>query len=117
MVAGELPAARPAGAAVAATSTRASPVTATTLYVNLAQPERAHDVAAMAVDGVGLLRAEFMILDALDGTHPRRLLTEGRGEEFVERMAAKLGRRAPTHRGGGAAAVLDEARRDLLQPA
>jgi pyruvate,water dikinase len=65
-------------------------VTATRLYVNLAEPERAEQVAAMPVDGVGLLRAEFMILDALGNTHPRKLLKEGRAEEFVQRMAEKL---------------------------
>ena len=45
---------------------------------------------ALPVDGVGLLRAEFMILSALGGTHPRQLLQEGRGGEFVERMADNL---------------------------
>jgi pyruvate, water dikinase len=68
----------------AATSTRL--VTATKLYVNLAEPERASEVAAMHVDGVGLLRAEFMILTALQGDHPRKLIEEGRANEFVDRM-------------------------------
>jgi pyruvate,water dikinase len=58
--------------------------------VNLGEPGRAKEVAALAVDGVGLLRAEFMILDALDNTHPRRLLAEGRGDEFVDRMVDRL---------------------------
>ncbi|MEJ7771686.1 MAG: putative PEP-binding protein [Geodermatophilaceae bacterium] len=34
---------------------------ATKLYVNLAVAEHAEQVAAMDVDGVGLLRAEFMV--------------------------------------------------------
>ncbi len=68
----------------------AAPVTATRLYVNLAEPERVEEVAALPVDGVGLLRAEFMILSALDGTHPRLLVEQGRGDEFVERLAAEL---------------------------
>jgi pyruvate,water dikinase len=42
------------------------------------------------VDGVGLLRAEFMLLSALDRTHPRVLLRDGRGGELVERMADAL---------------------------
>ncbi|NIQ58929.1 MAG: phosphoenolpyruvate synthase, partial [Gammaproteobacteria bacterium] len=58
--------------------------------MNLAEAERAEAVAAMPVDGVGLLRAEFMVLSALDHRHPRLLLEEGRGAEFVERMAARL---------------------------
>ncbi|HEX8967323.1 MAG TPA: phosphoenolpyruvate synthase, partial [Chloroflexota bacterium] len=67
-----------------------APVTATRLYVNLGEPDRAQSVAKLLVDGVGLLRAEFMILSALGGKHPRQLLQEGRGGEFVDRMAADL---------------------------
>ncbi|MEZ5142879.1 MAG: phosphoenolpyruvate synthase [Acidimicrobiales bacterium] len=60
---------------------------ATKLYVNLAFPERAEETAALPVDGVGLLRAEFMLTDALGGEHPKHLLAEGRAAEFVDRMA------------------------------
>lgn len=63
---------------------------ATRLYVNLAIAEHAEEVAALPVDGVGLLRAEFMVADALGGLHPRHLIAEGRAEEFVEKMAASL---------------------------
>lgn len=62
----------------------------TLVYVNLAFPEKAASVAAMPVDGVGLLRAEFMLTSALDGVHPRKLIADGRSPEFVERMAAGL---------------------------
>jgi pyruvate,water dikinase len=65
-------------------------VTATRLYVNLADPERAAEIAHRGVDGVGLLRAEFMMLNALDRTHPRRFIREGRQDEFVQRMAEQL---------------------------
>jgi pyruvate,water dikinase len=81
--------AAPAPVASAPTSA-ARLVTATKLLVNLGEPDKAHEVAALPVDGVGLLRAEFMLLTALQGTHPRRLVAEGRGEEFVARMAAQL---------------------------
>jgi pyruvate,water dikinase len=50
----------------------------------------AEQAAAMTVDGVGLLRAEFMITDALGGAHPRKLLAEGRREELVGRMTDSL---------------------------
>lgn len=66
------------------------PVTATKLMVNLGEPDLARQVAARPVDGVGLLRAEFMILPALQGVHPNRLLEEGHGDKFVERMAEPL---------------------------
>ncbi len=62
--------------------------TRTKLYVNLAEPELAEVVAARDVDGVGLLRAEFMIAEI--GEHPRYLISQGRGEEFVERLSQGL---------------------------
>jgi pyruvate,water dikinase len=62
----------------------------TRIYVNLAMADRAEEVAAMPVDGVGLLRAEFMITDALGGEHPRRLMADGRGREFVEKMSSSV---------------------------
>jgi pyruvate,water dikinase len=70
--------------------TSGAPITATKLYVNLGEPDRAASVGKLSVDGVGLLRAEFMILSALQGRHPRQLLQEGKGGEFVERMANNL---------------------------
>ncbi|MFO7259628.1 MAG: phosphoenolpyruvate synthase [bacterium] len=76
--------------APAAPAIATAPVTATRLEVNLGEPERAEEVARMPVDGVGLLRAEFMILSALENRHPRRLIEEGRSDEFVERMVEDL---------------------------
>jgi pyruvate,water dikinase len=66
-----------------------SPV-ATRLYVNLAVAEHAEEVAALPVDGVGLLRAEFMVADALDGVHPRRLIELGQQDRFVDAMSESL---------------------------
>ncbi len=68
-----------------------SEVTATKLYVNLAMADRAAEVAALEVDGVGLLRGEFMVVDALNGRHPRALIADGRSDEFISRMSAQLG--------------------------
>jgi len=70
----------------------AAPMTATRLYVNLAEPDHADAASRLPIDGVGLLRAEFMIADALGGKHPRQLLAEGKGEEFVAQMASQLRR-------------------------
>lgn len=64
--------------------------TATALLLNLSEPSQVSRAAALDVDGVGLLRAELMVIEALDGAHPRLLLEEGRGEEFVERMSEAL---------------------------
>lgn len=58
--------------------------TKTRVYVNLAQPELAEAVAARNVDGVGLLRAEFMI--AQIGEHPRYMISQNRGQVFVDKL-------------------------------
>ncbi len=63
---------------------------ATRLYVNLAFADHADEVAALDVDGVGLLRAEFMVTDALAGVHPKLLLERGESKSFVDAMAASL---------------------------
>ena len=55
------------------------------VYVNLAEPALAESVAAKDVDGVGLLRAEFMIADI--GMHPRKMFEENRQEEFIEKLS------------------------------
>ena len=73
-------------------ATGAPEALATLVYVNLAIADHAERVAAQPVDGVGLLRAEFLLTEALGGEHPRKLLAEGRAGEFVERMAASLTR-------------------------
>jgi pyruvate,water dikinase len=80
-----------APAAAPAVRPEALPETLGTLvYVNLAMSDQAERVAALPVDGVGLLRAEFMLTEALGGAHPRQLIAEGRERELVDRMAASL---------------------------
>jgi len=95
---GAAPAPSPNGAAAAgasallaaAGSLQATPVTATRLLVNLSEPSQVERTAQLEVDGVGLLRAELMLIEALDGTHPKQLIEEGRSDEFVARMADAL---------------------------
>ena len=79
-------------APAAATSAPAAPVTGTKLLVNLSEPSQVDRAAALDVEGVGLLRAELMVIEALEGKHPRQLIEEGRGPEFVERMGDALNR-------------------------
>ena len=67
-----------------------APVTATRLLVNLSEPSQVERAAALDVEGVGLLRAELMAIEALEGVHPRTLIERGAGEEFSARMAAAL---------------------------
>ncbi len=67
-------------------------ITGTRLYVNLAQPEMAEAVAARDVDGVGLLRAEFIMQAVTGGAHPRLLLEQGNSAELRDKLAAELTR-------------------------
>jgi pyruvate,water dikinase len=69
---------------------RGLPVTATKVLVNLGEPSMAERVAQMPVDGIGLLRAEFMIIEACEGIHPRRFVQEHGSDLFVERMYRSL---------------------------
>lgn len=69
---------------------RATMPLATRLYVNLAFAEHAEEVAALDVDGVGLLHAEFMVTDALAGVHPQLLIERGERDAFIDAMSASL---------------------------
>ena len=74
---------------MAAPETTLEPL-ATRLYVDLAIADAAEEAAVLPVDGVGLLRAEFMITDALDGVHPKALIAEGGSEEFITKMTESI---------------------------
>ncbi len=73
-------------------ATGGTETTATRVYVNLGLPEAAERVAAGDVDGVGLLRAETLLTQALDGRHPRDLIARGEEHLFVDHMAESLHR-------------------------
>jgi pyruvate,water dikinase len=64
------------------------PITGTKIYVNLAEPELAAKIAEAPVDGVGLLRAEFMIAGM--GKHPMKFIEEGKQQEFIDALADNL---------------------------
>lgn len=62
--------------------------TATKLYVNLGEPELASEISKRPVDGVGLLRAEFMIANI--GIHPKKMIANGERQKFVNQLAANM---------------------------
>ncbi len=62
--------------------------TATKLYVNLADYSLADEVAKKDVEGVGLLRAEFMMAEI--GQHPKKLIKEGKQKDFVNKLAERM---------------------------
>jgi pyruvate,water dikinase len=65
-----------------------SPITGTKIYVNLASSSRVEEIADMDVDGIGLLRAEFIIAEI--GEHPRVFVDENRKEEFINKLSNEL---------------------------
>ena len=62
--------------------------TATKIYVNLAEPELADKISLENVDGIGLLRAEFMIAEI--GTHPKKMIADKKEKIFIEKLAGGL---------------------------
>jgi pyruvate,water dikinase len=84
IVQGEVKEELEAKAVIPATAT--APITATKIYVNLSIPEISDKIARDTnADGVGLLRAEHMMLSV--GKHPRLIIEEGGAEKMVESFA------------------------------
>jgi len=62
--------------------------TATKIYVNLGEPELAEEVSNRNVDGVGLLRAEFMMAEI--GVHPKKIIKDRKQKMFVDKLSSNL---------------------------
>jgi len=69
---------------VAKQNEQAAIKTKTKVMVILADPEQAQSVASRNVDGVGLLRAEFIL--ARIGKHPRKFIQEGQSEVYIQQL-------------------------------
>ncbi len=80
---------KPSAPAVAAPEAE---TTATRILINLADPEQAEAAAALPVEGVGLLRAELILMHALEQTHPALYLKDCPTPIFVERLKRDVGR-------------------------
>jgi pyruvate,water dikinase len=63
-----------------------APVTATKIYINLGVPNKAEEIAKLPVDGVGLMREEFIFASHI-GEHPLAMLERGEGHKFVDTLA------------------------------
>lgn len=63
-------------------------ITATKVYTNLAQPDEAIKVAKKHVDGIGLLRAEFVIADI--GIHPKEFIKQKKEKLFIDRLSRDI---------------------------
>jgi pyruvate,water dikinase len=62
--------------------------TATKVYVNLADPDIAEKVSSQNVDGVGLLRAEFIM--AKIGKHPKKIIADRQQKQFIDKLSQGL---------------------------
>lgn len=62
--------------------------TMTKIYMNLAQVDQAKEAAKLPVDGVGLMRAEFMMADI--GVHPKLIIEKGQQKEFIDKIATAM---------------------------
>jgi pyruvate, water dikinase len=65
-------------------------VTGTEIHVNLSTPDLVDKVCNRDVDGVGLLRAEFIAADL--NMHPSAMIKQGKSEEFVDKFASEIGK-------------------------
>lgn len=62
--------------------------TATKVYVNLSDPSLAEKTSLLYADGVGLLRAEFMM--AQIGIHPKKMIRTGKSNKFISMLSDGL---------------------------
>lgn len=60
---------------------------ATQLLVNLSQVSSLEKIAGLPVDGVGLLRSELMMLEALENLHPSEWRRQGLEKELLGRLS------------------------------
>ncbi len=73
------------------TTKLAAPRTSRTrLFVTLSQPEHLATVAALPVDGVGLLRSELMLLDLFEQRHPEVWLRQQPISEIIEQISQRI---------------------------
>lgn len=62
--------------------------TATKVYVNLGEPENARQISKRGVDGVGLLRAEFMM--AQIGFHPKEAISQKKQGDYIKLLSSGI---------------------------
>jgi len=73
-------------AKVATAIAPSAPVTGTKVYVNLAIPQKAEEVSKLPVQGVGLMRIEFLFTSYIQ-EHPCALIEKGESKVLVEKLS------------------------------
>ncbi|MEM2979058.1 MAG: phosphoenolpyruvate synthase, partial [Methanomassiliicoccales archaeon] len=65
---------------------RPVPITGTKILVNIGVPQKAEEYSKLPVQGVGLMRIEFIFTSYIN-EHPLAMMEQGRANEFVEKLA------------------------------
>ncbi len=73
-------------AATQVVMSESAPITGTGVMVNMSIPTKAEEVATLPVDGVGLMRSEFLFTNYV-GEHPMAMIAEGRSDEMIDKLA------------------------------
>jgi len=60
--------------------------TKTKIYMNLGIPEKIDEYKDLPIDGIGLMRVEFIIADVIK-EHPLHMIEQGRSQEFIDKLA------------------------------
>jgi pyruvate,water dikinase len=82
---------KPAAIVAAAAATAvATPITATKIMLNVGVPQKAEEYAQLPVQGVGLMRIEFLFTSYIQ-EHPCALIEQGREDELVEKLSQGIG--------------------------
>lgn len=63
-----------------------APTTATKIYMNLGEPELIEKYKNLPMDGIGLMRTEFIFTNMI-GAHPMYLVKTGQGDMMIEKLA------------------------------
>ncbi len=66
--------------------TQSAPVTGTKIMVNVGVPQKAEEYAQLPVQGVGLMRIEFLFTSYIQ-EHPCALIEQGREKELIEKLS------------------------------
>lgn len=76
---------KPASAPVA-TMAASAPITGTKIMVNVGVPQKAEEYAKLPVQGVGLMRIEFLFTSYIQ-EHPCALIEQGRERELIDKLS------------------------------
>lgn len=63
-----------------------APVTGTKVYMNLGIPDKIDDYASLPVDGIGLMRIEFIIASHIK-KHPLKAIKDGTSDDYISKLA------------------------------